>query len=82
MLYNNLTTNQFQWISIELRLHEEISDSAVTIKVIGTQEVMQCKYRMKQVAPASTADKPDISLTNALNDKPSHRQMLTFNKPN
>jgi hypothetical protein len=81
-LCNSLTTAQFQWISIELRLHKEISDSTTTIKVIGAREVMLCKYRMEQVAPASIVDKQDISLANALRDRPNPKPMPTFNRHN
>jgi hypothetical protein len=79
-LCNNSTTDQFLWILIELRLCEEISDSAITIKVIGAREVMLHKYRMEQVVPASIADKPDISLANALNDEPNPEPMRTSAK--
>jgi hypothetical protein len=82
MLRDNLTTAQFQWISIELRLREETSDSAITIEVIGTREITQHKYRMEQVVPALTADKLDILLANALNDEPNHEQTQTSAKPN
>jgi hypothetical protein len=67
---------------IELRLREEISDSAITIKVIGAREVMLHKYKTEQVAPASTADKLDISLVNALNDVPNHEQTPISDKLN
>jgi hypothetical protein len=82
MLCDSSTINQFQWILIELKLCEEILDSTTTIKVIGAREVMLCKYRMEQVVPASIADKLDISLTNALNIEPNHKQMPISDKLN
>jgi hypothetical protein len=82
MLRDNLTTAQFQWISIELKPCEEISDSAITTKVIGAREVMLCKYKTEQVAPASIAVKRDTSLVNALNGVPNHEPMLISDKRN
>jgi hypothetical protein len=82
MLHGNSTIAPFLWISIELRLREEISNSAATIRVIGTREVMLRKYKMEQVAPALTADKLDISLANAHNDEPNHELTPTFDKLN
>jgi hypothetical protein len=82
MLPNNLTTNQFQWISIKLRLCKETLDSTTTIKIIGTREVMLHKYKMEQVAPASIADKQDILLVNACNNEPNPELMPTSAKLN
>jgi hypothetical protein len=82
MLHDSSTIVPFRWISIELKLREEISDSATTTEVIGAREIMPHKCKMEQVAPALIADKLDISLANAHSAERNHEQTRTSTKLN